>query len=61
MRAEPAQSRLTIVDLSGYAEMGEDDRRPDQTGGDAHLVKPVQLNVLSSLLGAETPAMSSAS
>lgn len=40
--------------------MEADDPRSERTGCDAHLVKPVQLNVLRSLLGAGTPAMSSA-
>jgi two-component system CheB/CheR fusion protein len=60
IRAEHAEPRLTIVVLSGHAEMEENGHRSEQTGCDAHLVKPVQLNVLRSLLGAGLPTMSAA-
>jgi len=58
MREETLESRLTIIALSGYDQM-EDHRRSMQAGCDAHLVKPVHPNVLRSMLGAETPSLSS--
>ena len=58
MREEAPESNLTIIALSGYGQ-AEDHRQSMQAGCDAHLVKPVHPNVLRSMLGAETPILSS--
>lgn len=58
MREEALESRLTIIALSGYGQ-SEDHSQSMQAGCDAHLVKPVHPNLLRSMLGAETPLLSS--
>jgi signal transduction histidine kinase/ActR/RegA family two-component response regulator len=58
MREEAPESNLTIIALSGYGQE-EDHLRSKQAGCDAHLVKPVHLNVLRNMLGAGTAIMSS--
>ena len=58
MREEAPESNLTIIALSGYGQ-AEDHSQSMQAGCDAHLVKPVHPNVLRSMLGAETPILSS--
>jgi signal transduction histidine kinase/ActR/RegA family two-component response regulator len=58
MREEALESGLTIIALSGYGQT-EDHSQSMEAGCDAHLVKPVHPNVLRSMLGAETPSMSS--
>jgi two-component system CheB/CheR fusion protein len=58
MREEAPESNLTIIALSGYGQ-AEDHSQSMQAGCDAHLVKPVHPNVLRSMLGVETPILSS--
>ena len=58
MREEASESNLTIIALSGYGQ-AEDHSQSMQAGCDAHVVKPVHPNVLRSMLGAETPILSS--
>ena len=49
MREETAGSNLVIIALSGYGQE-EHQRQSKEAGCDAHLVKPVELKVLQSLL-----------
>ena len=49
LRQDPAQERLLIVALTGYGR-DEDLRRSAAAGFDAHLVKPVDISVLNTLL-----------
>jgi signal transduction histidine kinase/CheY-like chemotaxis protein len=49
VRGEPSLSRTMLIALTGYGQ--EDDKRRSQEAGfDAHLVKPVDLNALYTLL-----------
>jgi CheY-like chemotaxis protein len=54
MRQDAPESNLSIIALSGYGQE-EDRRQSKQAGCDAHLVKPVHLSALRSMLGAGTP------
>jgi len=58
MREERPESNLIIIVLSGYGEQA-DGRQSRQAGCDAHLVKPVHLSVLRSMIGAGAPVRSS--
>jgi CheY-like chemotaxis protein len=49
MRGEPSLSRTMLIALTGHGQ--EDDKRRSQEAGfDAHLLKPVDLNALYTLL-----------
>jgi len=49
IRAQQRDKRLTLVALTGWG-MGEDLRRSDEAGFDAHMVKPVEPDALLRLL-----------
>ena len=51
MRAGPRGKRIQLIALTGWGN-DEDRRRSREAGIDHHLVKPVDLNVLESLLAA---------
>jgi CheY-like chemotaxis protein len=49
-RQEPALQRVVLVALTGYGQ-AEDKARALAAGFDYHLVKPVDVQVLSELIG----------
>jgi CheY-like chemotaxis protein len=54
IRAQQRDKRLTLVALTGWG-MGEDLRRSDEAGFDAHMVKPVEPDALLRLLAELAP------
>ena len=50
LRGDPALHRVVLVALTGYGQ-AEDKARALAAGFDHHLVKPVDVQVLSELLG----------
>jgi len=54
IRAQQRDQRLTLVALTGWG-LGEDRRRSDDAGFDAHLVKPVEPEALMKLLAELAP------
>jgi CheY-like chemotaxis protein len=54
IRAQQRDKRLTLVALTGWG-MGEDLRRSDEAGFDAHMVKPAEPDALMRLLAELAP------
>jgi two-component system CheB/CheR fusion protein len=50
MHAEPGLNRTLLIAITGYGQE-EDKRRSQEAGFDAHLIKPVDINALTTLLG----------
>lgn len=49
LREQPGGQRVVIIAVTGYGQV-EDQSRSQQAGFDAHLIKPVDLTLLPSLL-----------
>jgi CheY-like chemotaxis protein len=50
LREDPALQGITLIALTGYGQ-GEDRRRVQEAGFDRHLIKPVDIGLLQSILG----------
>jgi CheY-like chemotaxis protein len=50
LRSTPAGKRMTLIAVTGYGQPDDRDRS-EQAGFDAHVVKPVNPEILSGLLG----------